>query len=55
MRDIWKLQSDENDIAFIINRIVVNDDGAAEVHLLDNHVQKYTFPEFHSAKFKAEK
>lgn len=55
LRDIWKLQSDENDIAFIINRIVVNDDGAAEVHLLDNHVQKYTFPEFHSAKFKAKK
>ena len=55
LRDIWKLQSDENDIAFIINRIVVSDDGTAEVHLLDDHVQKYTFPEFHSAKFKAEK
>lgn len=47
LRDIWKLQSDENDIAFIINRIVVNDEGTAEVHLLDDHVQKYTFSEFH--------
>lgn len=55
LRDIWKLQSDESDIAPIIDRIVVMDDGAAEVHLIDGKVQNYTFPEFHPVQYKAEK
>lgn len=55
LRDIWKLQSDEDDIAIIIDRIVVNEDGTAGVHLIDSSVQKYTFPEYHPEKYKAEK
>jgi DNA invertase Pin-like site-specific DNA recombinase len=54
LRDIWKLQSDEEDIAMIIDRIVVMENGTAEVHLIDGNVQKYTFPEFHPAKYKEE-
>ncbi len=55
LRDIWKLQSDEADIALIIDRIVIMEDGAAEVHLIDGKVQNYTFPEFHTAQYKAER
>ena len=54
LRDIWKLQSDEEDIALIVDRIVVMEDGTAEAHLIDGGVQKCTFPEFHRAKYKAE-
>lgn len=54
LRDIWKLQSDEEDIAMIIDRIVVMENGTAEVHLIDDSAQKYTFPEFHPAKYKEE-
>ncbi len=38
----------------IVDRIVVMEDGTAEVHLIDDSVQKYTFPEFHPAKYKEE-
>lgn len=55
LRDIWKLQSDEEDIALIINKIVVMEDGTAEVHLIDESVMTYTFPDFHPAKYKTEK
>ena len=55
LRDIWKLQSDEADIALIIDRIVVMEDGVAEVHLIDGKVQNYIFPEFHPAQYKAER
>jgi len=55
LRDIWKLQSNEEDIALIIDRIVVMADGTAKVHLIDGRVQQYTFPEFHPAKYKEEK
>ena len=55
LRDIWKLQSDEADIALIIDRIVVMEDGAAEVHLIDGKVQNYIFPEFHPAQYKVER
>ena len=54
LRNIWKLQSDEEDIAMIIDRIVVMENGTAEVHLIDSNVQKYTFPEFHPAKYTEE-
>ncbi len=53
LRDVWKLQSDEDDIALIIDKIVVEEDGTAEVHFLDDSVQQYVFPEFHAAKHKA--
>ena len=55
VRDIWNLQSDEKDIALIINKIMVMENGTAEVHLLDESVMLYTFPDFHPAKYKAEK
>lgn len=55
LRDIWKLQSDEEDIALIINKIVVMENGTAEVHLMDEIVMPYTFPEFYPAKYKAGK
>lgn len=55
LRDIWKLQSDEEDIALIIDHIVVNDDGMAEVHMIDDSIQKYTFPKFRPAQHMAEK
>lgn len=55
LKDIWKLQSDEEDIALIINHIVVNDDGMAEVHMIGDRIQKYTFPKFRSAQHMAEK
>lgn len=54
LRNIWKLQSDEEDIAMIIDRIVVMENGTAEVHLIDSNVQKYTFPEFHPVKYTEE-
>lgn len=38
-----------------IDRIVVMEDGAAEVHLIDGRVQNYIFPEFHPAQYKAER
>lgn len=55
LRDIWKLQSDEVDIALIIERIVIMEDGAAEVYWLDGNIQNYTFPEFHPSLHKAER
>ena len=55
LRDIWKLRSDEEDIAFIINKVVVMEDGTAEVHLIDKSVIPYTFPDFHPARYNAEK
>lgn len=54
LRDIWELQSDEEDIALIISKIVVMEDGTAEVHLIDEGVITYTFPDFHPTKYKAE-
>lgn len=34
LRDIWELQSGEEDIALIIDRVVVMEDGTTEVHLI---------------------
>ena len=55
LKDIWILQSDEEDISLIINKIVVMEDGTAQVHLIDESVMPYTFPTFHPSKYKAEK
>ena len=55
LRDIWRLQSDEDDISLIINKIVVMEDGTAQVHLIDGSVIPYTFPTFHPSKYKAKK
>ena len=55
LKDIWILQSDEEDISLIINKIVVMEEGTAQVHLIDESVMPYTFPKFHPSKFKAEK
>lgn len=52
LRDIWKLQSDEDDIALIINKIVVMEDGKAETHLIDGCVMEYVFPDFRPSKHK---
>lgn len=54
-RDIWSLQSDEDDIALIIDHMIVMENGAAEIHLIDGSRRKYTFPEFYPAKHKAER
>ena len=55
LRDIWRLQSDEDDISLIINKIVVMEDGTAQVYLIDGSVMPYTFPTFHPSKYKAKK
>ena len=54
VRDIWKLQSDEQDIALIINRIKVMEGGTAKVYLLDDSVMPYTFPAFYPTRYKVE-
>ena len=55
VRDIWKLQSDEEDIALIINKIVVMVDGTAKVNLIDESVMPFTLTDLSPEKYKAEK
>lgn len=55
LRNIWTLQSDEADIALVVNKIVIHDNGTAEVHLLDDSVRKYVFPKFRPSKYKSER
>ncbi|MCM1007567.1 MAG: hypothetical protein NC485_06470 [Ruminococcus flavefaciens] len=38
LRDIWWLQSDEEDIVLIINKIMVIKDSAAKVQFIDDSV-----------------
>lgn len=55
LRDIWLLQSDEDDLAMVIERIFVYADGRTEVHWLDGNVQEYKLPKFRAAQYKVEK
>ena len=55
LRDIWTLQSDEADLVLVVNKIVIHDNGTADVHLLDDSVRKYVFPKFFPSKYKAER
>lgn len=55
LRNIWTLQSDEDDLALAINKIIIHDHGTAEVHLLDDSVRKYVFPKFCPSKYKDER
>lgn len=54
-RNVWDLRSDEEDIALILDSIVVAEDGSSVVHWIDSSMQKYQFPEFQPAKHKAER
>ncbi len=54
-KDVWDMLSDEEDIAVVIDHIVVEEDGSSVVHWIDGSVQKYQFPEFQPAKHKAER
>ena len=54
VRDVWGLQSDECDLAFIIKQIVVSENKTADFRLIDDTVVTYKFPEFSAAKHKEE-
>ncbi len=45
-RDIWGMQSDEDDLSIIIQNIVVMGDGSAEVYLIDGSIVQYQFPQY---------
>ena len=49
-RDIWTLQSDEDDLAIILRKIVVMPDGKAEIHWIDGSEMPYCFGEFRPAE-----
>ena len=55
LRDIWLLQSDEDDLALVIEHILVYADGRAEMHWLDGEVQEYKLPQFRPAWHKVGK
>ena len=55
LRDIWLLQSDEDDLALVIEHILVYADGRAEMHWLDGEVQEYKLPQFRPAWYKVGK
>ena len=53
--NVWDLFSDEEDIAVVIDYIVVEEDGSSVVYWIDGSVQKYQFSTFQPAKHKEER
>lgn len=45
-RDIWEMQSDENDIVIALNNITVMPDGVLRIKWLDDKVTEYRIPKY---------
>lgn len=45
-RDIWEMQSDENDIVIALNNITVMPDGILRIKWLDDKVTEYRIPKY---------
>ncbi|MCD7741903.1 MAG: recombinase family protein [Ruminococcus sp.] len=45
-RDIWEMQSDENDIVIALNNITVMPDGTLRIKWLDDKVTEYRIPKY---------
>ena len=54
-RNVWDLQSDEENIALILDSIVIAEDGSSVMHWIDGSIQNYQFSAFQPAKHKAER
>lgn len=45
-RDIWEMQSDENDMAVVLKRITVMPDGILQIRWLDGKMTEYRIPKY---------
>ncbi len=54
VRNVWRLQSDENDIALIIKHITIGKGRSAEFTFIDDTTLSYVFPDFSPSIHKEE-